>query len=60
MVLVLWSDTGEEGCEKSKVLSEGSSQTSEEERQVKFSGKYNVSDEGKLLQVGGERSVDMD
>ena len=52
MVLVLWSDTGEEGCEKSKVLSEGSSQTSEEEGQVKFSGGYDVSDEGKLFREG--------
>ena len=38
IVLVLWSDTGEEGCETSKVLSGGFPQTSEEERQVKFSG----------------------
>ena len=57
---MLWSDTGEEGCEKSKVLSEGSSQTSEEEGQVKFSGGYDVSDEGKLFRGEGECSVDMD
>ena len=53
IVLVLQSDTGEEGCETSKVFTE-------EEGQLKFGGAYDISDEGKLFRGGGERSVGMD